>query len=191
MAYCKYKSNNWNYTDKIAHHTAKIAFRDKKRQNLKLRRDRNYRQLFSLFKYKKDDFWRRIKHLEKRNHRINIDIDKLKAHYELVFNQSNLSPTENNKFENKVKHFKEEHKNCIFEHTISVSDIQNMIGNLANNKAIGLRGVSNEMLKYSNSLQLFETITKLFNGIISLQILPNMFNLSVLKPIIKCDSNKR
>ena len=59
------------------------------------------------------------------------------------------------------------------------------MGNFANGKAIGLRGVSNEMLKYSSSKELLETITKLYNLMIKYQITPNLFNLSILKPILK------
>ena len=77
-----------------------------------------------------------------------ININKLKEHYEKLFNESNLSDIEEIKLGQKIKTFKEKYTNVIFENTIDSTTVQTLIENLANGKAIGLRGVSNEMLKY-------------------------------------------
>ena len=61
----------------------------------------------------------------------------------------------------------------------------NTFSELANGKAIGLRGVSYEMLKYGTTNSFIKFMTKFFNCIISDQIIPDVFNLSILKPIIK------
>ena len=64
-----------------------------------------------------------------------------------------------------------------------------MLSNLSNEKAIGLRGISHEMLKYCSSPKLASTIAKIFDCMVNEQIQLTTFNVSILKPIIK-DTNK-
>ena len=60
-----------------------------------------------------------------------------------------------------------------------------MLIELPNNKTVGLRGVSNEMLKYCPSSMLASLIAEMFDCIVNEQIQPTAFNVSILKPIIK------
>jgi len=56
---------------------------------------------------------------------------------------------------------------------------------LKNGKAVGFSGVSNEMLKNGNSAEINKTITYLMEWMLNTAIIPKLFNISILKPLIK------
>jgi hypothetical protein len=62
-----------------------------------------------------------------------------------------------------------------------------MLNELQTGKAIGLRGVQNEMLRFCPSYKLTTTIAMLFDTMLNEQTQPDAFNISLLKPIIKDD----
>ena len=77
----------------------------------------------------------------------------------------------------------------IYEETIDPNRIRALLGTLSNGKAVGLRGISNEMLKYNSSTALPSVIASTFEIMINYKVTPEIFNLSVIKPLIK-DHNK-
>ncbi len=64
-----------------------------------------------------------------------------------------------------------------------------MLDNLSLGKAVGIRGLSHEMLKYNGSGKLDTAIAILFDCMINYHVTPEVFNVSILKPIIN-DENK-
>lgn len=68
---------------------------------------------------------------------------------------------------------------------ISRDTVTDIIKNLKNGKAIGFSGVSNEMLKMGNTIQVNDTITYLMNWMINEAVIPKLFNISLLKPLVK------
>jgi hypothetical protein len=62
-----------------------------------------------------------------------------------------------------------------------------MVNELKKGKSVGLRGLSNEMIKYCPSSKLIPLLARMFNFMINEQIQPDGFNVSILKPIIKND----
>jgi len=75
--------------------------------------------------------------------------------------------------------------------------LREKIKDLSNNKAIGLSGLSNEMLKNGITTTptsqeddpLVSSIAILFKSMIANQCVPNFFNFSINKPLVK-DTNK-
>ncbi len=73
----------------------------------------------------------------------------------------------------------------IFRHKTEHFVIEGLISELKGGKAIGLRGVSNEMVKNCPSSRFVPTLTRFFDCMINEQVLPIGFNVSILKPILK------
>lgn len=60
---------------------------------------------------------------------------------------------------------------------------------LPNNKGKGESGVTNEMLKYATNTSMVYVIHWLINTIITIGVIPDKLNLSIIKPLVK-DENK-
>jgi hypothetical protein len=60
-----------------------------------------------------------------------------------------------------------------------------MIKNKKNGKATGFSNVSNEMLKYGLCKNITETMSYMMEWIINSGNVPKLFNISLLKPLIK------
>ena len=69
-----------------------------------------------------------------------------------------------------------------------MDEIKTLPNNLNNGKAVGSNNVSNEMLRYCNSDKFRLVIIKLLELMINKAIAPIIFNLSILKPLIKCST---
>jgi len=162
-------------------------FRNKKRHKQKLKRERLYRFVDNLFHLDREDFWREIRRLERQNQSVNIKIEKLKAEYEKIFNESNCTPEAVKRAQDRVDAFIKANENVKFRYKIDISILTEMVGELKNGKSVGLRGVSNEMIKYCPSSKLIPLLARLYNFMISEQIQPDGFNVSIIKPIIKND----
>ena len=70
-------------------------------------------------------------------------------------------------------------------HTTTPEEIRKMLNNLSLGKAVGIRGLSHEMLKYNGSEILKNVIAKLFDAMINFHVSPKIFNVSIIKPILK------
>ena len=138
-----------------------------------------------LFSLNKEDFWRKINRMERTNLTVNIDIHKIKEEYSKLFNESNRSKQVETEDKLKVDEFIKLYKNETFKSKTNTYSIQSLIDNLALGKATGLRGISNEMLKYKSSTRLVAIIAKLFDLMINHKVNPELFNISCIKPIIK------
>ena len=83
-----------------------------------------------------------------------------------------------------INEFKEKRKNDDFVH-IEEENVRMIIENLKNGKAVGFSGVSNEMLKHGNTKVINSTLTYLMEWMINTATIPKLFNISILKPLIK------
>jgi hypothetical protein len=72
---------------------------------------------------------------------------------------------------------------------VSKETIENIIKELKNGKAIGFSNVSNEMLKYGICDNISVTLSYMMEWIINSGNIPKLFNISLLKPLIK-DTSK-
>jgi len=130
-----------------------------------------------LFHLNRISFWREIKRMERQTNCVNIDVEKLKTEYEKIFNETYCKDGVEETKRVVVEKFLRKHEKTKFK-------LQGLVNELKCGKANGLRGVSNEKLKYRPSAKLIGILTS--------------FNISVLKPILKNEnksnsdiSNKR
>lgn len=63
--------------------------------------------------------------------------------------------------------------------------VKKIIEELPNGKSTGIGGVTYEMLKYCSNNRLIDNISLIFEKIIRFQQMPYLFNISILKPIVK------
>ncbi|CAF1117913.1 unnamed protein product, partial [Brachionus calyciflorus] len=77
-----------------------------------------------------------------------------------------------------VAEYIQKFKGTRFNHKIDIERLIKIIKELPNNKSSGMSGVCYEMIKYSENRNIFETI-------INQQETPYLFNLSMIKPLVK------
>lgn len=185
-AYLNYKFSGYKIEYKSAYTDARRQFRLYRRRVIKEKRDNRAKKLNKLYKMNKNEFWRNFSKLDTQQPSIDIHIMKIKESYEKLFSESNqvrhTNTVMNEKF---VKDFEKKHLDVIFDIDVNADRIKQHISNLSCGKSVGFSEVSNEMLKYSKSDQLIEYIKTIFEKMINHQVAPYLFNISILKPIIK------
>jgi len=184
-AYVSYRESSWQPTEREVYKEARKQFRTRKRHNQKMKRDKTYRFIESLFKSNKESFWCKIARLERNNNTININVEKIKTEYERIFTESNRTVEQEEEDKKITENFLKQNASTTFNNITSPMLIGQMINSLSTGKAIGLRGISHEMMKFNNSKLLHSTIANLFDLMINHQVVPQVFNVSVIKPIIK------
>ena len=164
MAYRNYELTLYKVKkERDEYHSARKEFRKRKRLNIKIKRDKVFKYVTNLFTTKNENFWKKLKQLESKNQKVNINVNKLQEEYEKIFTQSNCSPNDLEEKQKIVQDFLEKNKGIKFGQKTHETHIQNMLIELPNNKTVGLRGVSNEMLKYCPSSMLASLIAEMFD----------------------------
>ncbi len=166
---------------------AYLRFYEKNQANIK------FRNLNNLFKSDKNGFWRCVKNMNQIKNMINIPLEDITRIYRTLFNTSNFPDSERdlkdeNELNAKINEFLKNKKEDDYVE-ISPDLIEKVIGDLNNGKAVGFSGVSNEMLKYGICLNIVNTMSYMMEWIINSGNIPKLFNISLLKPLIK-DSSK-
>ena len=137
----------------------------------------------------KENFWKKIARMERNGASVNIDIEKVKEAYQSIFTESNRSDDIEDEDRQKVNEYVTSNSNVTHNHVTTPEEIRKMLNNLSLGKAVGIRGLSHEMLKYNGSETLTNVIAKLFDAMINFHVSPEIFNVAIIKPIIK-DENK-
>lgn len=124
---------------------------------------------------------------------INLPINDIKIQYEKLFNNSNWPDAardlkEQSELDALIVEFKmnKSDKDYI---KLKSNSVRTLIDSLSNGKAVGFSCVSNEMLKYGNTPLVTDTLTYLYEWMINSGSVPELFNISILKPLVK-DSKK-
>ncbi|RNA40614.1 RNA-directed DNA polymerase from mobile element jockey-like [Brachionus plicatilis] len=185
-SYIKYKNSRFSITEKIDNHNARRDFRAKKRLNLKLKRDKSLKKLGKLFRLNKNAFWERIKTMYRNKQTVDIEMNQLQSEFFKQFNERIIhsSPNENT---NKVtvSDFVTSLKDKELSFELETDTIREIIENLPNGKSAGIGGVTYEMLKNSSNELVSKYLTIIYKKLIRFQQTPYLFNISLLKPIIK------
>jgi hypothetical protein len=154
--------------------------------NIRLKRDKNLRKLDQLFKLDSDTFWKKIKAAQQTTQDIDMTIDVSTEEYKELFNVPFDSTIDKERI---TAELNEKIKTTPDEFTIiEESMVEEVIKDLKNGKSTGYLGISNEMVKYSvmgGSKRVVEYLTILFNKMIESSKVPESFNISIVKPIIK------
>ncbi|RNA00959.1 hypothetical protein BpHYR1_028217 [Brachionus plicatilis] len=104
--------------------------------------------------------------------------------YTKLFNEKNDS-THNIESDSGLDDFNRKYQHHEFDYKLETNGISDIIGSLPSGKSIGLHGVSNEMIKCAASSTLVNILKNLFEKIINSQVFPCLFNISIIKPLIK------
>ena len=143
-----------------------------------------------MFKMNKNGFWAKLKKLSAEKQDIIVELSTIKNEFAKIFKTRNKP---NNEHEIKIKKivdkFVEETFDTIHNFKINDKMINDYIDDLPNDKAIGISGISNEMLRIGKCTEMIIVICHIFETVINFGILPFNFNLSILKPLVK-DKNK-
>ncbi|RNA42098.1 hypothetical protein BpHYR1_033740 [Brachionus plicatilis] len=136
--YLEYRSSNFDSNLKKDFTEAKRNFRERKRYNLKLQRNRSLRIIDALFCLNKQDFWKQIKPKLNDPYQVDIDIQRLVNDYAKMFNNQN--PVEHSTMEaakNGVVDYLENHENTVFNFKIYQKTLRDIVGKLPNGKSVG------------------------------------------------------
>jgi hypothetical protein len=138
----------------------------------------------------KERFWHKLKNLNKTNETIEADIEEIKNEFQKIFTTRNkINKTNETKLKKNLNKFIDETFRLIHDFKIDEKLIKDFINDLPHGKATGIHGVTNEMLKYAAVTELIYIIKIQFETMINYGIVPDNFNTSILKPLIK-DSTK-
>ncbi len=203
-AYLEYKNSGYDEKLKEKFLEYKRLFKLQKRFNIDVKRNKNLQLINNMFKMNKTNFWRQVKKLNKNNIQIDAKIEDINNDYNNLFNMKHES-TKSMSNECKIKISKLiedfdtlDSDNCPLEDAELTQLLREKIKDLSNNKAVGLSGLSNEMLKngittttssQEDTSSLISSIATLFKAMIANQYVPNFFNFSIIKPLVK-DTNK-
>lgn len=128
----------------------------------------------------RNDFWKHLQDLrrEKSKQNLNISTEEWVNHFKnLLYDQQDNQPIENS--DNL-----EETYDQILDSEFTEKEIHERISSLKKNKAPGIDGILNEMLKYGR-FYLVPMLTKLFNNVLDKGIFPSQWNVGLIKPIYK------
>ena len=183
------KPQPWDPRLRPAYVKAKNEFNNFKKFVEKENSNIKFKRLNELFKSDINGFWREVKKMQQIKQMINVPLKDIRVQYNQLFNTSNQPDEqrdeyEENKLKNLISNFKES-KSCRDKINIQTQTVSEIIQNLKNGKAVGFSGVSNEMLKYGKTNGINLALTHLMEWMINEAIMPKLFNISILKPLIK------
>ena len=85
----------------------------------------------------------------------------------------------------RVKEYLSNKQETDVKYDIYENDIEKILKELPNNKSIGFADVSNEMYKYGSSPLLIKILKNFFEKMIRFGKIPLLFNVGIIRPIIK------
>jgi len=200
--YIDYKNSNYAEEFRTSYLEQKKLFKLQKKFNIQLKRNKTLKLINDMFKTNKTNFWRKVKKLQTNSTQIDAKLEEINNDYKKLFNERNKSNfSKESEAKEKVEKLLNDYKtNESNECPISDSKmkfiIKDKIKALSNNKAIGITGLSNEMLKYGlvpneatdeekeNDI-LIESIAIIYKAMICNQHVPPLFNVSIIKPLVK------
>lgn len=162
------------------------SIRKKKRESDKEKVTLQTEKFNQLFKSDKVEFWKAIKKTDKQKSNVNIQMDRLTIEFKQLFNEKLISCEENEeKSKNSIEEYLQENINNQTQVKIEQEDLISILKSLNNGKSIGHANISNEHFKYGITNELIEWLTVIFESIINRNVIPDTFNIGIVKPIIK------
>lgn len=186
LAYREYKNSNFNSIQKRKFYEVKRLFRLQKRALIRLKSERNLCIISKYFKLNRNEFWAKVNRLGRNKVNINIQLCKLKDHYRNLFNSpNNIDNTVSNENIDKFKENTEKHKKPRFDYNLSHHKLKELIDDLPNGKSAGISNISYEHINYCSSNVFVLYLTKLYVSMIQFSLVPENFNIAIIKPIVK------
>jgi len=187
-----YRDSNWQENLRKPYLIAKNEFKCYKKYAEKEKANKKFRKLNEFFKSDINGFWREVKKMRMVKQLINVPIDEIKKQYKNLFNNSNFPDSKRDEDEKReLEKLIEEYKtNSGNEDMIEIKEeiLETLVNNLKNGKSTGFSGVSNEMMKNGWCKTISNVLKELFEWMINTGTIPHLFNISILKPLIKDES---
>ncbi len=162
-------------------------------QNKKIIRNREFKKLNSTFCVDRIKGWKIFKRMFRVKTNTKLSAEQVKDEFKKHFTQRIVEvSSETNDHKRKVDEFIQNHRPLDQPETlIEYGQPKNIFKNLTNGKRAGFSGVTYEMFKYTHAFnkEFITSICKLFSVMITHGIIPYLFNISILVPLVK-DSKK-
>ena len=142
-------------------------------------------------KYYKDRnaFWNEMRRKTRKRVDVKIGTNQLLIEYKALFNEDIIVDkyhSEKSEAERKNNIMRlEEVKNQNLEYNVDKHRIEKITKTLAKNKAVGAAGVINEHYKYGLGKLLVAIVSEIFQLMIKFKYMPYLFNMGIIKTIIK------
>jgi hypothetical protein len=149
--------------------------------------------LNKIYKLDRNDFWKIVKRYKSKKTKFTknkTSIGDFERYYSNLFINENIEENvEHQQINDMVNRYYNEIKDKKYEFEISEVLIESCLKKLKNNKAVGDDNICNEMLKYAKCNKLTIFLKNVFKDIINNGLSLENFNISLISPIEKKDSN--
>lgn len=146
------------------------------------------------FRNENRKYWKQLDKLLKQKKSSDIEINKAKDMFEELFNKEIVNNIHDVDL-SRLDQFINDNKNKKFNYKINDIDLINIMSSLNTNCAVGFSGIPNECFKYSLNTNVFKSIKIILETFINYDIKPKLFNIGLVKIIVKdetkntCDAN--
>ncbi|CAF0820346.1 unnamed protein product [Brachionus calyciflorus] len=121
---------------------------------------------------------------------VDIDIRDLEIQYKNQFNKRLIENVQREKINKSVvENFFSVNSDTELDYNLNRSVLYKIIEELPDGKCVGFGGVSYEMLRHCSSFRLYDLLAIIFEKMIKFKQAPYLFNISIIKPLIK-DTSK-
>ena len=167
----------------------KRQFRRLKRQNERRIEHIKYMRIAETFRHDKTRYWGHMKKTQQDTVKVSSTVEQLKNEFSMLFN-TRLAPNEEQErlATRRVEEFKQR-PHLSQWYRVSKADIKWTLKNIPNGKSRGYAGAQNEMFKYCISDEMIMLLKIIFEKMINYAITPQLFNVGVIKPLVK-DTSK-
>lgn len=184
-----YKDSNWNDDFRKGYYEAKKLFKTMRKIKEREKAYKKFKRLDDQFKNDINGFWRQVRRMKETRQNITVPLEDIKEHYSSLFNISNYPDEERDrrdeeKLSDYIRLYKASQDMNDYV-VVDQNELAEVIGKLKNGKAVGFSGVTNEMLKYGSCTDLIKALKYIYEWMINTARVPKLFNLSVLKALIK------
>ncbi|CAF0951735.1 unnamed protein product [Brachionus calyciflorus] len=136
--YIIYRDSNFAQNKKKDYLEAKRIFRERKRYNIKLKRDKNFKKIDNLFRLNKTEFWKKIKSMSRDTKEVDIEVDQLEKEYIKLFKEGNKTDKSDAAIcKARVDDFVDKFRNMNFDVNLESNELVELIKNLPSGKSSG------------------------------------------------------
>ncbi|CAF1034251.1 unnamed protein product, partial [Brachionus calyciflorus] len=115
--------------------------------------------------------------------------DIIKSHVKEGKNRKKLTTVDTSEGRKRGRPKQGKENNKVYDYVQSSDTLTKLIDKLPNGKGPGFNDVNFEMLKYTKNEKLIEILRVVYEKMLRYQVIPYLFNISVIKPLLK-DSKK-
>ena len=92
LNYSKYRDSEFNENLKKPYTDARNDFKNYKKLTIKVKNDKKLNELRKMFQFSKNDFWNRVKKMQRKTINIDAKIEQIQKEFSDIFNTRNEKP---------------------------------------------------------------------------------------------------